>query len=526
MNPRRDPMAAAQEIIRLSRQGKDDEALSRVTQALAQFPAHPFVLRAASEVYLNTNEFTKAASLAQAAVQAMPGDPGGYLQLATCQVRAGEEAKAIEAAQKAASLAPGNPMVLGHVATMLSRLDENEAALELYQSALKLEPGNGQAHYNLAMVQQYLGSLEDAEASCDRALALNAGLYEVQFVRSRLRKQTQSRNHIEELEAARRIQGKLPIEQAMVCYALAKEYEDLGEYQKSFAVLKEGADTYRASLDYDVRADTDVMDRVIGAFSPEVCADVGRGAPNDAPIFVLGLPRSGTTLAERIFASHNKVVSAGELPNFLTELKRLVRLQSPTVGDEQIIAHGLKLAPDELGKAYLQSVPERYTSASRFVDKLPANFLYLGFIRRSLPNATVVELDRHPMDSCYAMYKMLFNQIYPASYDLADLAEYYIHYRKLMDHWRDQFGDALTTVRYEDIVADQEKQSRRLLKAANLEWENNVLDFHKSKVASATASAAQVRSPIYSSSVQLWRRYEDELAPLAERLQKAGVDIS
>lgn len=526
MNRTPDPMALARSIVQLVRQDELSRALEAAKEALAASPNHPLILRAASEAYSASNDHERALQLAEQAVAAVPHDAGGYLHLAVCQGRADREDDAVASAKRAAALMPDNPMVLSHVATMLSRLDENEAARDLFEQALRLNPNNAQDQYNLAAVQQFLGDLEGAEQSCDRALALDPKLYEAQLVRSRLRKQTAARNHVAELERIRVAAGKLPIEQAAICSALAKEYEDLGEFAKSFAALKEGNDIYRKSIGYEVSSDTDQMALLVKSFTPELCADVERGAETSAPIFVLGLPRTGTTLVERIFASHSDVVSAGELPNLLAQMKRLVRAAHPGEADADFISQAVALDPRKLGEAYLRSVPGRYKQVPHFVDKLPANFLYVGFIRRALPEATIVELKRHPMDACYAMYKTLFNRIYPASYDLEDLAAYYIAYRKLMDHWHAMFPGQITTVHYEDLVADQEAQSRRLLDAAGLPWQDAVLEFHKTRSASATASAAQVREPVYSSSVQLWRRYEKELAPLSERLSAAGIDIS
>jgi len=520
------PVAYAQQIAQFVRTGDDNGALNLAERALKEFPSHPLVLRAASEVYSVLNDHMKALRLAAAAVTAMPGDPGGLLHLSVCQARANREDDAVESAKRAASLVKGNAAVLASIATMLSRLDDNEAAKEIFQEALRAAPNEAQNYYNLATVQQFLGELEEAEANCDRALKLNPKLYEVHLARARLRKQTPESNHVDELEAARRMPGKVPIEHTAVCYALAKEYEDLGEYKKSFAALKEGADGYRKSIGYRVSVDTELMDRLIAKFSSKFCADAKPGFDTDLPVFVLGLPRSGTTLVERILASHSGVLSAGELPNFLMQIRRLTRDAGPQAPEIELLERAADLDPKVLGEAYMESVPGKYKKAQRFVDKLPANFLYVGHIARALPGATIIELQRHPMDVCYAIYKNLFNRIYPASYDLDDLATYYIHYRKLMEHWHAVFGDRITSVAYEDVVADQEAQSRRLLEAAGLAWEDQVLEFHKSKSASATASAAQVRSPVYSSSVQLWRRYEEELSPLAERLTAAGIDIS
>ena len=525
-----DPQQAAQIATGLLRQGRSAEAAIFAENALTAFPGHPAILRSSSEVFSATGDHPKALEFAQAVAKLAPNDPGALLHLAHCQTSANDEAGAILSIQQAAGLGRQNPMLLAHAGLMLFQLDETALASELYRAALTQDPSNGQTWYQLALAQQSLGDLERAEASCDAALKLRPDLFEVHMIRSRLRRQTAEKNHVEELEQVISSGQKHPLEQAQVCYALAKEFEDLENFENSFKRLRQGADTYRQAIQYSVEPDLAQMQELRELFpvndgNDESISTV-ESEPSSAPIFVLGLPRTGTTLVERILASHSQVTSAGELPNFGQQVMNLIRDNNLGTDTMSFVARAMLIDPAELGRAYVKSVGAKYKATPRFVDKLPANFLNIGFIHRALPNARIIELVRHPMDACYAMYKTMFNNIFPATYQFDELAQYYVAHHRLMDHWRTRFPGAIVSMAYEDMVSDQEAQSRRLLAACGLDWEDGVLEFHKTKSASATASAAQVRQPIYSSSIQLWRRYERELASLAQALEAAGIDIS
>jgi hypothetical protein len=240
------------------------------------------------------------------------------------------------------------------------------------------------------------------------------------------------------------------------------------------------------------------------------------------PIFILGLPRSGTTLVDRIISSHSQVDSLGEHRTLAMALTREAGGPAPK---KELIERSTRIDFDALGRGYCNSIDGFGMDAPGLVDKTPQNFLYLGLIHLALPGARIIHLRRNPMDNCYAMYKTLFRAGYPFSYSLQDVGRYYIAYRRLMDHWRKTIPVAFLDVDYEAVIADQEGQTRRILDYCGLDWEDACLEFHRHSGPAATASAAQVRQPVYSSSVGLWRKYARQLAPFAGKLREHGIDV-
>jgi len=279
---------------------------------------------------------------------------------------------------------------------------------------------------------------------------------------------------------------------------------------------------------YSVKTDVDIMDQITRVFNQDFFSKDESGHENEEPIFVIGLPRSGTTLLERILGSHSDVYAAGELGHFGIELTRLTRQQmaGSKAGRSQFISSSAQIDYRLLGESYISSTRPLTGKTLRFIDKLPFNYLYAGLIHRALPNAKIVSLRRHPMDSCYSMYKQLFRDAYPFSYDQHDLAAYYIAYHQLMAHWQALMPGVIHTVNYEDLVADTEGEARRLLEFCGLNWEAQCLEFHKNTSASTTASATQVRQKVYASSVGKWRAYQTELMPLRHALEEAGINLA
>jgi hypothetical protein len=240
------------------------------------------------------------------------------------------------------------------------------------------------------------------------------------------------------------------------------------------------------------------------------------------------LPRSASTLVERILGSHSAVESAGELHHFALALVDAVRRRAGAapLNRQALVARSAELDFPGLGADYLARVRAGGCTAARFVDKMPLNYLYCGLIQRALPQARIVHVSREPMAACYAMYKTLFNDGYPFSYDVAELAQYYAAYRRLMQHWHATLPGAVFEMTYEALVADPDAQTRRLLSFCGLEWQDRCSDFHLNPAASTTASAAQVRQPLYRTSVSQWRHYARELAPLRDELIAAGIAVA
>lgn len=402
-------------------------------------------------------------------------------------------------------------------------------AVAAYDQAIALAPARARYWFNRAAVRRFLGELELAERDYDTALKLDPADGEAWLNRSDLRVQSPERNHLPQLESAlASAPGDWRI-QVPLRYALAKEYEDLGEYARSWDHLHAGAQLRRRNLQYDPQLDLDTVEWLIEAFPAGVSASAPRAPLGPQPIFIVGLPRTGSTLVERMLGTHSEVCSAGELTDFGTavieQARRSHRADStPTPTRRELVMSSARLDFAALGADYLRRVQARLQpQRPRFTDKLPLNYLYCGLIARALPAAKIVHVTRHPMAVCYAMYKVLFGQGYPFSYDLGEIADYYVGYRRLMEHWRRSLPGRLYEVAYEDLVADPPGQGRALLTAMDLAWEDQCLQSHSNATPVATASASQVRRPIYTSSISLWRRYELQLAPVRSRLLAAGI---
>jgi tetratricopeptide (TPR) repeat protein len=456
-----------------------------------------------------------------------PHDAPLLIRRAQCLLALGRLPDACEAAAAAQLKAPPDPVLYDALGSLFSRVNDQERALSAYDRAVRLAPDNPHFIFNRATVYRFLGRLAEAEADYDRVIALQPADYEAYQNRSELRPQSVDANHIGELEAlvARGISDWRG--DVQVRYALAKEYEDIGDYAKSFQHLCRGAKKRREHMRYDVTVDVATVDWIIQAFPavPDETVQQRGGAPGDAPIFIVGLPRSGTTLVDRILGSHSKVYSAGELDHLALCIVDAVRGRSGGVQlpRRELIARSAELDFAALGSDYLERA--RHTAAAdvRFTDKMPLNYLYCGLIRRSLPNAKIVHVTRRPMAACYAMYKTLFKDGYPFSYDLGEIGRYYVGYRRLMDHWQATIPAVIYPLSYEALVADQVGETRKLLDFCGLEWQDSCVEFHRNPSPTTTASAAQVRRPLYDSSVSQWRHYEAELAELSSLLSAAGI---
>jgi tetratricopeptide (TPR) repeat protein len=450
------------------------------------------------------------------------------------QLLEGDVAGAIRTLQQLESERRNDPRGLQEVAGMFLQCGQHGAAGRCYARSLELEPDNPDFLYNLATSKTAFGELNEAERLFSRAIALNPRDSGAWLNRSILRRRTAQDNHVAELQ---RLLAGLPADdpdRVQVCFALARELEDLGRFDESWSCLQQGAHLRRLGMQYDVAQDEAAMTALARHFDATLPnarpGAAPQGFPSDRPIFILGLPRSGTTLVDRIVSAHSRVGSLGEHTTLALAVTRLAGggfgpNDTAATGKLELIERSAGLDFAELGRQYCHSIAGFGDSSPRLIDKTPQNFLYLGLIHRALPGARVLHLRRHPLDSCYAIYKTLFRAGYPFSYSLQEVGRYYIAYHRLMAHWRSSIPQAFLDVDYEALVTDPEGQARRLFDYLGLSWEDGCLSFHRRGGAAATASAAQVRQPIYSSSVGLWRRYANQLAPLADRLREQGIPV-
>jgi tetratricopeptide (TPR) repeat protein len=437
--------------------------------------------------------------------------------------------RARDCATAAQARTDNDPVLWDLIGTLYSRANDQPRALAAYDRAVALAPDQPAFLFNRAAVRRFLGELAESEADYDRVIALRPTDFEAYKNRSDLRRQTTGRNHV---AALRQLQAQTLADwrgAVQVHYALAKEYEDLGDYAASFEQLENGSRLRRAHLRYDIATDLATVDWIIEAFPATATSgpDAAPSARASGPIFILGLPRCGSTLVERILGRHSGVHAAGELQALALAIVEAVRQRSGAaqMSRRELIEQSSRLDFAALAHDYLARARASGAIGERFIDKMPLNFLYCGLIRRALPQARIVHVQRHPVAACYAMYKTLFEDAYPFSYDLSELGRYYLAYRRLMQHWTLASPGMIHELRYESLIADQMGETRRLLDFCGLDWEDACAQFHENTEPSTTASATQVRQPIYDSSVAQWRHYGDQLSELRRLLEQGGIDV-
>lgn len=433
--------------------------------------------------------------------------------------------EAMEEARRAASLAADDAKLLTAIAKFHLQGNDPPAGKPLLERACLLEPRNPAVLFEAGMCHHYFNEPEVAAALFERVLALAPGNGYALYARAQLRTQTPHENHVAAIRAAL-ARPVMPVREAIPAwFALAKELEDLESWDESFAALQSGNRLKRSTLRYDVREDLRSMHNVCHTFDQAQLERLADGSARTAgAIFIVGMPRTGTTLLERILASHSAVASVGETVDFpivMTQEARRVH-EERGLEDASLLRAATMIDYDRLGRRYLAAVRE-LTDRPCTVDKLPFNFRYCGLIRKALPGARIIHVRREPLDTCYAVFKSLFESAYHFSYQLDELAEYYIAYRETMDHWHRVLPGGVRDVHYEDLVSHPAETCRAVLEWCGLPWEDGVLDFHRSSAVAQTASAAQVRRRIYASSVGKWRRVAGKLQPVLRRLADAGL---
>ena len=395
-------------------------------------------------------------------------------------------------------------------------------AIDLYERALRIKNAP-HVRYDLALARFYSGDAEVSEHDLDQLLSQGWRAGTIAYLRSTLRKQRPQQNHVRELESWLAGGAMQPVDEAGTLYALAKEMEDLGDHATAFAHLERGARKRRGALDYDVSRVVAGLQEIMASTSAEILAKASPGHPERGAIFILGMPRTGTTLTERLLLQSGQVANAGELVDFELLVGRAVAQILEDQPGMSPTEAALKIDFEEIGRLYMLDARMMARGSRIFIDKMPANFLYCGLIHKALPAARIIHLVRDPLDTCYAIYKTLFFKAYEFSYDLEELADYYTAYHRLMAHWREIMPDAILDVRYEDLVTDTEAQARRIYDWCGLEWTPEALAVPGKRAVYATASAAQVREPVHSRSVNSSRRHLKALMPLARKLVAAGI---
>lgn len=515
--------AARQAVVlalRLLKDGEFDDAAELHDRVAVDFPNDPELAYLEAELALVAGDSSRAADAIARAAAGVPASLPLRLREADILATARQRSKAIAAAQAAQALAGGDGAVLWAIGRVHSRCGDPLAARALYEQALATVD-DPSLRYDLAVTCFFVGDEEAAEHHFDELLQRAPGVGAAAYIRSTVRRQTPQRNHVDSLRQML-AQPLNDENRAGFLFALAKELEDLGDDAGSFDALHEGARLRRAALQHDSAAELDTIQAIADVFDAETLAKIEPANGGHGAIFIVGMPRTGTTLLEHLLARHAHVPSAGELPDFGDALRQAVREAHAARPDRTLVEVAATIDFAALGRSYMDTARQAAGGSAAFVDKMPINYMYCGLIHKALPEAKIVHLVRDPMDTCYAVYKTLFSDAYLFSYDLDELAGYFITYRRLMDHWHRVLPGAILDVRYEDLVRDPQGELKRVLDWCGLE-ERAASDDPALSRASMTASAAQVRQPVHTGSIGKWKAHAAHLEPLREQLVAAGV---
>ena len=483
---------------------------------LEQAPKMPRAHFLAGLIALESGDRAQAEKAFENTVRNNETHAAAWARLAQLYATSGRVRMAEAALLNAANTHRGNPATLDLIGTVFRLAGNLEASREWHQKAVAADASHVPFLVNLANAQTFCGDLEAARQRLDRCLELEPRNAQVHWLLSRARPAV-SLEHVEMMQGLLESEPQAS-DDAYLNYAIGKEREDLGDWDGAFSAWTAGAAAKRQLIDWDEQGDSDLFATLADTFTKE-WLESRRGECFDAgPIFIVGQPRSGSTLLDRMLDAHPAVASAGELRFFGIAARHVTGSDEPRQFSSDLLQRASEADTTRIGEAYVDLAATLRLDAAHIIDKLPANYLYLPLILAALPNARVIHIRRNPMDACLSIYKQLFADAYLYSYDLGELARHYRRYLDLMQTWRNRFGEHFIEVDYEALVADTEGTLRRVLQYAGLSWNDACLDYFNRDAATATASAYQVREAPHQRSVGHWRHFAEQLRPVSEIL--------
>lgn len=434
----------------------------------------------------------------------------------------GRLTEAETAARYLRTIEPENPQSWIATAAVAARLLRQEEALAAYEQAARLMPREVRLRMSIGHIHKTLGRRAESEATYKEALAIDPRDAEAYWSLADLKNYRFSDSEVVAMQGLLAPERPQRPGDAQLYFALGKALEQREQYPQAFSYYAQGNARRRLEAPFSIEAFERRSAQIQAVFSAEFfAAHAANGNLSAAPIFIVGLPRSGSTLIEQILASHSEVEGTMELPNIINIARDLTDISSGRDGYPESIASVAAPRLAALGTRYLDETQPLREGRAHFTDKLPNNFSHVGLIHTILPNATVIDARRHPMDCCFSTFKQHFAEGQSFSYDLGDLGRYYRCYLSLMDHWDAVLPGKVLHVQYEELVRDPEANIRRLLAHCGLGFEPACLSFHETRRSVRTPSAEQVRQPIYTSAVGYWRHFVAELAPLRAALGDA-----
>ena len=505
----------------LGESGRLEESEKALRRLIELRPDKLDAYRHLANILVHQNKTADAINLLNEAVKRDRTNIPNLTALVRGHIKHGTYHVAERVAKTALELEPDNPEVLCVYGQACHDVDRHHEAIEYFEKALEKRPEYGEARNMLAVALKAVGNFERAEAELNTLIERQPGMVGAYSSMADMIKFTADHPHFLAMRKLIDDAGDAKDERFMFLhYALGKAYDDIGDQENAFKHFSIGAEIKRARLDYDESKSEEFFEGIMKIFDADFFKDgTVKGHPSNLPIFIVGMPRSGSTLVEQILSSHPEVYGAGEIKVLSRAIHEARRVfpdlpNFPELGTQMDSAHYELVA-----NHYLNAIVPLSEEASHITDKLLTNYYFLGTIYKSFPNAKVIHVMRNPVDTCLSCYSKLFKDDMSYTYDLRELGRYYKRYQALMAHWREVLPEGfMLEINYEEVVASLEDKAKEIVAFCGLEWNDQCLKFHESDRPVKTASVTQVRKPLYSSSVERWRRYEKQLEPLVEEL--------
>jgi len=523
LSPQRRLLALAAEHHQAGRVQEAEQLCRRVLQ---QDPAQVDALRLLGLIAAGSGDLDDAEHLLRQALASAPDHAPALFELGRVLKELEKPEQAIEVYRELLALQPEDPRAHFQLAGVLAPLAQNEDAAVSYRRCLELAPEHTGAWLGLGHMLKTLGRQDEGVAAYQRCIALEPAFGEAYYSLANLKTYRFSDSEIQRMQRQLHDATLNDTSRVNFLFALAKAAEDNGDYEQAWRYYEEGNASQRTQVSYDPVQTETINDELIAFFNADFfTATAGHGHPDPAPIFIIGLPRSGSTLIEQIIASHSQVEGTSELPYIGRLTKSLDHNRADAMRYPRVLAELQPRHLHRLGQQYLDmAARHRAQGAARFIDKMPNNFPSAGFIHSILPNAKIIDARRNALDACVGNLRQLYARGQTFSYDQTEIGEYYLQYLRMMAHWDAVLPGKILRVQYEDVVNDLETQVRRILDYLALPWEDNCLRFHATERAVRTASSEQVRQPIYASGVGYWRHYAAHLTELQEILAPVVVE--
>ncbi len=470
--------------------------------------------------------YPQALQTIQSIVDKGARQPPLLIQLAKCYLENNQQSKAATTVKDIRLEDVSNNKDLYSLGAILAAVGEHKNTLAVYTKITSISPDDAAAQYQKGVAENHCHLVDSAKETFNKVIRLNPAFFRAYLMLSQLNKQTVSNNNINAWQKVLSHNHHIEDANVLLNLALFKENEDIENYNHAFKHLKTANDLINKSSCYKPEADKALTSSIISTFNSEFVSNNTNHCNSEEPIFIIGMPRTGTTLVEKILTTSDDIYSAGELNNFTVEMSKL----TGKINTNQNLAHILKdinaINFQILGENYINSTRPQTGKTKYFVDKMPFNYQSVGAIVMAIPNAKIISLTRNPVDTCFSNYKQLFaTSVQMASYDLNNIATQYACYVDLMNHWKRLFNNQIYEVNYESLVTNQHVESMKLVEYCQLGWNKKFLTFYENAEPSATASVSQIRQPIHQKSLNKWKYYTKELSTLLESLAMNGIIV-